>query len=166
MYIYIYVYVYIFFFMFAACSSKQPMSSVSVPHIARSYTPASSAGKKTHGVVVKTMYPCFECTPDGLYGSRQHFRNANVIVTRDLIHSSGWNWRTRRASLCYATWRTKRNVGTFSAMLHFRGKIFIHLWTFTLFIYSRQTYCNFSIFLFFLFSKIEREKKDRWLLFS
>ena len=46
-YIYIYVYVYIFFFMFAACSSKQPMSSVSVPHIARSYTPASSAGKKT-----------------------------------------------------------------------------------------------------------------------
>lgn len=33
--------------MFAVCSSKQPMSSVSVPHIARSYTPASSADKKT-----------------------------------------------------------------------------------------------------------------------
>ena len=160
---YIYMYMYIYFFSCLPRVRANSRCQVSLFPISRARIRQRVAQAKKHGVVVKTMYPCFECTPDGLYGSRQHFRNANVIVTRDLIHSSGWNWRTRRASLCYATWRTKRNVGTFSAMLHFRGKIFIHLWTFTLFIYSRQTYCNFSIFLF---SKIEREKKDRWLLFS
>ena len=104
---------YMYFFrVFAACSSKQPVSSVSVSHIAYARIRRRVARAKKHGIVVKTMYPCFEYTPDGLYGSRQHFRNANVIVTRDLIRPSERNWRApasrRVASRQFRVmWRTK-----------------------------------------------------------
>lgn len=92
--------------MLVACSSKQPLPSVSVPRIGRQQRMRGlkKRRKKQQSAVVKTLHARFECTRDGLYGSRQHFRNANVIVTRDLIRSNGRNRRTG------ASWRTEATL--------------------------------------------------------
>lgn len=133
---YTHTHIDIFFSHVAACSSKQPVSSVSVSHIAYAGIRRRVARAKKHGIVVKTMYPCFEYTPDGLYGSRQHFRNANVIVTRDLIRPSERNWRAPRRAASRRIAPVSRhvtnegNVGTSSDGVPVAKYLFIYLFIF------------------------------------
>lgn len=103
-------------------------------------------------VVVKTMYPCFEYTPDGLYGSRQHFRNANVIVTRDLIRSSGRNWRATRGFR--VMWRTKGTLAYLAMVCSWRNiYLFANAYQFVIHCEYVTLQCIFA----FLFLQIEKK---------
>lgn len=137
--------------MFAACSSKQPMSSVSVPHIARSYTPASSAGKKTRRRRENDV-PLF----------RVHARRPVWVASalqkckRHCHERFNTFQRVKLANEAREFMLSPRDERKGTLARSLRCSIFVEKYlftyeTFTLFIYSGQTYCNFSILYFFLF---------------
>lgn len=147
--------------MFAVCSSKQPMSSVSVPHIARSYTPASSADKKTRRRRENDV-PLFRVharrpvwVASALQKCKRHCHERFNTFQRVKLANE---------ARVYVTPRDERK-GTLARSL--RCSIFMekYLFTYELLLYlfirdKRIAIFHVCAFSFLLFSKIGRKKKD------